>query len=199
MIPTLWSLFFESEALPIGAARRIAECDEMEALRRRLQADVDPTFQASADRAVQDGLRQMLDASLLDVLVRSWARHPEVERQIVERRDGPAIVLLDLGEHEIASRHRPRIDIRRGPELLASLEFGVRMDLMIQRARLHLQGDRLLRATLGACQGHGRLSVGEEEIAAFAWREIRMPTEVSFGAGVPFGPGVPGLVTAAGF
>jgi hypothetical protein len=184
MMPTLWSLFFESEALPVTGLRKIEESPELDALRHVLRGEVDPSFWVSASNAIGDGLHSMLNASLLDVLLRSWYHHPDVRRRLEGVPPSSTIVLLDLGEHEIVSRHKPRIQIQSGSRMLGALEFDLQLTLMVQLARLQLEDGRIMRGTLGACSGCGWLKLGSEEIASFRMQELALPSQVSFGAGL---------------
>ncbi|HYM82465.1 MAG TPA: hypothetical protein VEY91_13770 [Candidatus Limnocylindria bacterium] len=184
MIPTVWSTLFDSEALPSEAERLIERSSELQALQHDIRSQVDATFWASARSAIADGLRQMLNVSLLDVLLRGWRSHPGLQKQLKSGDDRNRVVLFELGEHEITSKHRPQIEIRQQNRLLGSLSFDLDLKLMLQLARLQLQEGKLLRVSFGACSGYGRLKLGAAELSAFRLRDIEMPAQVSLGRGV---------------
>jgi hypothetical protein len=184
VIPTIWYQFFDSEALPPSALQRIEESDELASLRRDLRGRVDPSFWSSAANAIGDALHGILNTSVLDVLLRSWRSHPEV-RERLRLFPASTIMLIDLGEHEIVSRHRPRIEITSDSRKLGTLQFALQLDLMVQRARLQLERGLIKRGTVGACSMSGRLALGETELARFPTRELTLPEQISFGAGVP--------------
>ncbi|HJQ96885.1 MAG TPA: hypothetical protein VJ826_01160 [Candidatus Polarisedimenticolaceae bacterium] len=184
MIPSLWSLFFEEEAPPAITLKRIEESAEFESLRHQLRGQVDATFWGSAVSAIGDGLRSVLDVSLLEVLLRAWTTHPAVAGLRAAHRESSDIVLVELGEHEIVSRHLPRIEVRADSRVLGELRFEVHLNLMVQRARLQLGNGRLVRGTVGACSGSGWIALGNVEIASFSVFEIPVPSQISFGAGL---------------
>lgn len=180
MIPTLWSLFFDGDELPYDVVRAVDRSRRMELLRGELRnaVDFESTFLHSAEQSIGEALRRVLDVPLVDPLLRAWRTHPALR----PGGNGPgyeAITLLDTGEHEVHSTHRPWIEVRGPSGTLGTLELEVRLDLVLQRAILRLDGTgRPFEASIGACRGTGTLGLGGSELARFAHQDIRFPAVV---------------------
>ena len=185
MTTTLWDLLVSEPSMPEGLVKRIERSPELEALRDELEGSVDASFWVSAPLAVIDGLRQILDLPVGDLLCRAWITHPGLRRQLESSIVPERLTLFDLGEHEITSRHRPRIDVRAQSRTLGSLPFDLSISLRVQLGRLQLQERRLMRATLGACWAGGTLRLGRAPLLTMDPREIDLPSPLSFDDGIP--------------
>lgn len=175
MIPTVWSLFFDSQEFPTGVARGIQVSAEMEGLHRELQG-IDPTLSRSAEQALRDSFPRALDVPLVDLMMRAWSRHPKLESMGAGDYEQGERTLIGLGEHEIVSTHRPRVDVIGPAGTLASFQFDLRLEFMIQGATLQIDGRQsVANVSIGACRGTGTLTLEDREVASFTDSDIRFP------------------------
>jgi len=183
MALTLWSLFFDEDGIPDPAARQLEASPKFASLKQAVGHAGSPLW-ASARTAVGDGLRQMMSYSITDLAVHAWAKHQEL-RRLLDGASPEKIVLFDLGDHTITSRHRPRIDVTVAQRTVGSLEFDLKLSLTFKAGRLHIQNRRVMRFATGSCRAEGTLKLGEVELAAVRSREIDLPGAFDLKDGIP--------------
>jgi hypothetical protein len=180
MNPTVWSLFFESYEMTPDLARAIRDSAPMDALQGELRSVLDCTFPHASEKAVGDALHEALSTPVLDVLTRAWRTHPGLPAEIQSGEEEEPTVLFGLGEHEIVSTHRPRVDVLGPSGMLGSFEFDLRLELMVQCATLQIEENgRVSCVSMGACSGTGSLNLGDRELARFHHLAIPFPETVS--------------------
>src|SRR5262245_8826833 len=166
MTPTVWSLFFDGDEVSPDLARAIRDSAPMEALHGELRSVVDCTFPVASEKAIGDALHEALNTPVLDVLTRAWRTHPGLPAEIRSTPEEESTVLFGLGEHEIVSTHRPRVDVLGPSGMLGSFEFDLRLELMVQCATLQIdETGHVSCVSMGACSGTGVLSLGNKELA----------------------------------
>jgi hypothetical protein len=178
MVPTIWALF-ETEVLRGPLASDIVSSPPFEGLRRSVALKVDPTFWTSARTATEDGLRKLLDISLVDVLVAGWAKHQKLRELLQsqpERSD--EIQMFDLGAHSITSTHKPRIQVRVLNQPIGELPFELRLELELKVARLHIRQRTVHFFSVGGCRGKGSLKLGDVKLADLKSKEIPLSGDI---------------------
>jgi hypothetical protein len=179
MIPTAWSVLFDGDRLSPEASGRLHQSVTMEAMCRELRGLGDQSLALAAEHAVEEALRHALQSPLVDVLMPVWRSHPDFADALDAARQHQGIVVFGVGEHDVVSTHRPRVDVVGPAGTLASFAFDVRLDLTLQSAALRIASDGTLSvATIGACRCLGSLQLDGQELAATARDDVAFPEEI---------------------
>lgn len=167
----------------IGSAGSLAAAGQ--ALRRKPPLAV----WAGVSRAIGRALQQALQLSIGDVLVAGWntcqalleyadpARHPPEE-----------VANVTLWEHTITSSHEPRVELLVNGDKVATITFGVDLELHFESATLTIQAGKILEVKTGTCVGKGVLKCEGAVLAERSSAEIALPGRLSFGDGIPIRP-----------
>lgn len=97
---------------------------------------------------------------------------------------------MDLASHRISSVHQPQVDVFVDDVLIGSLEFELRLDVVVRVLVATVREGRLVAVEGGACRLTSSLSWQETTVAA-------QEAELELGALLDLGAGVP-LVAAPG-
>lgn len=183
MSATLWTMFFTGERLPDAASNRIETSARFGGLKQDA-GHADASVWSAAPGAIGDGLRQMMQISITDLGLKAWARHQEL-RKAVEGAGPGKIVVFDLGEHAITSKHKPRMDLVIAGRTVGSLEFDLTLRLDLKAVRLQIQDRRVTKVTSGACQASGTLKLGDVELSQIKSKEFDLPGAFEVHGGMP--------------
>jgi hypothetical protein len=180
MMLNLWSAFFPGDELPQDGVDRLARSETMDQLRRKMSRVMKVDSVPSIERAIADALKTALDVPLVDPLLAAWRTHTSLA-SIRKNRD--TLTLLELGPHEVSSRHWPRIDVLSDSALLISFPFDLRLEYRLRGVTLEIEhGLRVTRAWIGDCVGDGRLTLGDVELARFDREPLNFPSEIALDA-----------------
>jgi hypothetical protein len=179
MIPTVWSVLFDGDRLSPEASRRVHQSETMGAMCRELRGLGDQSLAHAAEHAVEEALRRVLENSLLEVLMPVWRSHPGFDEALDAARQHQGIVVFGVGEHDVVSKHCPRLDVVGPAGTLVSFEFDLRLELTLQSAALRIESDGTVSvATIGACRCAGSLQLDGQELAATVREDIQFPEEI---------------------
>src|SRR6185295_17084315 len=166
---------FPDDELPLDRLQHLANAHAMQTLERKLTRVANLASTPRIERAIGDALRGALDLPLVDPLVAAWRTHP---RLASVRRNGETQTLIELGPHEVSSRHWPRVDVLCDSALLVSFAFDLRLELRVHSATLQVdRGDRVSRAWVEGCSGKGSVSLEDHELASFESETLGVPNE----------------------
>ena len=180
MTLNLWSAFFAADELPQEGVARLASSETMDQLRRKMSRVVNLESVPSVERAIGDALKTALDVPLIDPLLSAWRTHTSLASI---RRSREPLTLLELGPHEVSSKHWPRVDVLCDSALLVSFPFDLRLALRLRGVTLQIEdGLRVSRAWIGSCIGDGHLSLGDVELARFDHAPLMFPSELALDA-----------------
>jgi hypothetical protein len=181
-----------------GLSRDLEISAALTKLRGEVADRVQAGFWKDAGPTLAAGLHQLCNVSVLDLLVSGWAKHRELAELVRKTKNPDELVQFDLGEHEITSTHKPKIELTYLGARLGTLEFEIEVAFKIAFARLHVRGDRIVAASAGDCVAEGSCKLAGVELAKLASPKVPLPGELRFGEGfrIPFveaatSPGAP--------
>lgn len=168
----------------IGAAGSLAAAGQ--ALRRKPPLAV----WTGMARAVGRALQQALDVNIADVLVGGWnTYHSLLEYTDPAKHPPEEVASVTLWEHTITSSHEPRVKLLVNGENVATITFGVDLELHFDSATLTIQDGKILEVRTGTCVGKGTLKCEGAVLMERSSAEIPLPGRLTFGAGIPIRPG----------
>lgn len=144
---------------------------------------------AGLSRAVSRALQEALQVNIADVLVAGWNTYQSLlEYADPEKHPPKEIASVTLWEHTITSSHEPRVDVLVNGAKVATITFGVDLELQFESATLTIQGGKIMEVKAGTCVGKGVLKCEGEVLIERASAEIRLPGRLTFGTGIPIHP-----------
>jgi hypothetical protein len=126
-----------------------------------------------------------LDVDLGAVVVAGWRKHRQLREAAQQTAADPGLrVIVELAEHRVTARWRPRVEVVLGPTTLAHLEFELAVGLRLAGLHAGVSGGRLTELAGGTGDLQATFSLGGQTLA-----ERKAPFDAS--ATVPLGRGVP--------
>lgn len=144
-----------------------------------------PATQLLRERLAEVAADLLADIDVADVVVTGWRKHAalvEAARRTMEDPDSEELV--DLAAHRIASVHRPQIDVIVDHGPVVSVEFELRIEMVVRGVIAHVRNGRLAGVEGGRC----RLSAS---LACCGFVVAARDTELELGAVIDFGSGIP--------
>jgi hypothetical protein len=141
-----------------------------------------------ADRLGQT-LGHLFDLGLPDLLINAWFKARELRKYADPKQYTPGeINEVELAQHEISSKHKPKLELQLNRKKLYEFAFDAALELEISGAVLLIQDGKIkeMRALTG--KGSCQLKYGEHEIWKRESEEYKLPGVVSFGAGIAIPP-----------
>lgn len=167
----------------IGAAGSLVAAGQ--ALRRKPPLAV----WTNVSRAVGRALQQALQVNITDVLVAGWNTYQSLLEYADPTKHPPQEVAnVTLWEHTITSSHEPRVDLLVNGAQVATIRFGVDLELQFESATLTIQGGKILEVKAGTCVAKGTLKCEGAVLAERSSAEIALPGRMTFGEGIPIRP-----------
>ena len=144
---------------------------------------------AGMSRAVGRALQEALQVSIADVLVAGWNTYQSLLEYADPAKHPPKeIASVTLWEHTITSSHEPRVDLLVNGQKVATITFGVDLELHFESATLTIQGGRIMEVKTGTCVGKGVLKCEGAVLAERSSAEVPLPGRLTFGEGIPIRP-----------
>jgi hypothetical protein len=138
-----------------------------------------------ADDRLAETAAGFLDVDLGAVAVAGWRRHRQLREAARETASDPGLtVLVELAEHRVSSRWRPRVDVIVNGTTLAHLAFELRVTLRMVALHAAVNGGRLTELAGGHGDLRAAFSLGGRTLV-----ERRAPFDVRLA--VRLGDGVP--------
>jgi hypothetical protein len=143
---------------------------------------------------VEARLREVLNVPIPDLLAGAWGRYVDLLKfRDPERYPPEKVSVVGLAAHTVRSRHRPAVEIEVAGVLptpvTLRLEFDVELSATIDGAKIAIQGGRIRKVLGGTADLTGTLFCAGEQIVSRE-RTVKLPGEVSLGAGVPIAPAI---------
>lgn len=134
---------------------------------------------------VEGGCRRevdkLLDLSIAGVLFDGWMKLERFKKCVEESKAHPDDAFFqDLDDHEIASTHKPRIELRYGAVKVADLDFEMELALKVKGIRLEVRGGKVVCATAGIFAANAKLSLQDHVLVERKTPEFSAPTRIRF-------------------
>lgn len=127
----------------------------------------------------------LADVNLGDVVVAGWQKYTTLTDAARRTLDRPGTEeFVDLLSHRISSVHHPQIDVFVDDVLIGSLQFELRLDVVVRAFVATVREGRLIAVEGGTCRLTASLSWQETTIAAQE-AELELGALLDLGAGVP--------------
>ena len=123
-------------------------------------------------------VNQMLDVQLGGILGAAWSKTAEVCEALASSKESSAGETVPLLDHEISSKHHPRIKIFYGQELVAQIEFEVDLSLQFEAVSLLIQKGRIEEVQTGSCSGAAELKWRNISLFKGSTRHIDLPGKI---------------------
>lgn len=117
-----------------------------------------PYTAAIPKAALAGAIGGLLNVPLMDVVVRAWNEGRLFEKYLdPDRYDPDEVIAVSLRQHEITSKHKPKIDIVLNGEKLESIDFELELKLTLDGVILQVQGGDVRAIQSGSIKGEGTL------------------------------------------
>lgn len=183
--PHLAQLFLGRNGQLPGAARRaLAAADCTRQAREGLAATAPGIDWRTAWRQILGRLPELLDLSVLDLLL-AGGEQSSLFAQIAERSrlDPGRLQRVPLPRLTLVSEHHPRLDLLVNGNWVGELDFTATVAFEFTGAQVVLEEGRLRALHCGACIGRGELLVGGTRFHRKDFGRLRLPAEVYFEPG----------------
>lgn len=129
----------------------------------------------------RDEVGKLLDLSVERVLFDGWMKLERFKKCVEESRVHPEDAFFqDLDDHEIASTHKPRIELRYGAVKVADLDFEIELALKVKGVRLEVRGGKVVCATAGVFSANAKLSLHDQVLVEKETPEFAAPAKIRF-------------------
>jgi hypothetical protein len=122
------------------------------------------------------------------ILSDAWSKHEEFTKYC-DATPGD-MFLVPLAEHTVISTHNPSLKILISGKEVNEFKFNVELRLTLKGVELEIQDGRIMKATLGFCEGEGEVKyLGPPELPILQKepQSIEFPASIGFGEGIPIG------------
>jgi len=129
----------------------------------------------------RDEVGKLLDLSVERVLFDGWMKLERFKKCVEESKVHPEDAFFqDLDDHEIASTHKPRIELRYGAVKVADLDFEIELALKVKGVRLEVRGGKVVCATAGVFSANAKLSLHDQVLVEKKTPEFAAPAKIRF-------------------
>jgi len=120
---------------------------------------------------------ELLDISVLDVMLRAWKTCRDVRTQVQASAADPVTpIVVELGAHRIRSEHRPSIEVKSNGRLITTLAFSVEVGFEITAAQLTLRGGAVQQIRTRDVKAAGVVKLEDVVILDRELTPVHLPT-----------------------
>jgi hypothetical protein len=128
--------------------------------RGTIGAVVPPGLAEVARRELADATTGLMSVNLADVAAAGWQKYDALKQAARRTRDDPdSKELVALATHQIASSHRPSVDVYLDGRAVATVEVELEVALTIAGMIAVVRQGRLTEIQSGSCTASGSLAV----------------------------------------
>jgi hypothetical protein len=136
-------------------------------------------------RLVAEAAVTLLDADVGSVLVAGWKKHDElVEAGRTTRETGESLP-VELDGHTVTLRQHPRVEVKWGPDTLATVHFEVIVEVRVHAVDGIVRGGSLVALSSGRCDAGVTLETGGVTLGPRWSGELDLHMVVDLGGGIP--------------
>lgn len=142
-----------------------------------------------ATAEIMSGMDDLLKTSLSGILVKTWNEAGILKRYVNKKEYDPeAVVLVDLAEHTVRSKHQPYLEVSVDNLIKHKIQLGIELELTVEGIVLKIQDARIKEIRTGTCKGSGKINFEGLLLAEKKSKPIQLPGRISFEKGIPIAP-----------
>lgn len=131
-------------------------------------------------------LREVLTIDALELIAGAWCRAQELKKYADPAQYPPdQSVVVHLGEHKVACRLQPEIEVRFNEVPIRTLRFTLDLVARFKSAALSIRGGRVRAVAPGNCSAQAVLKYGKIKLKQEETPEVRFPGRLDLGEGLP--------------
>jgi hypothetical protein len=158
--PTLDTFFQYSQAYDPGSGelKTLDSSRAVARMRKKVQKMAGRRSLPVTANELAGPIGQLLDFSLLDIMVRAWNENNLFEKYLdPDKYDPREPVFISLRKHKISSSHSPHVDVILNGQKLGQIDFSIDVSLTLEGIILELRGGQLREIRFGNMKGRGTL------------------------------------------
>ncbi len=115
---------------------------------------------------ISENCTKLLNVPLKTILEKAWEKYEEVSQYLdTEKYGDENTFLIPLVEHTVVSEHHPKIEVNLGEMHLATIDFDVHLELILNGIVLKIGQGKIQGVNAGKCKSKASLSC--EEVLLF--------------------------------
>jgi len=108
---------------------------------------------------ISENCTKLLNVPLKTILENAWKKYEEVSQYLdTEKYGGENTFLIPLVEHTVVSQHHPKIEISLGATHLTTIDFEVRLELILKGILLKISEGKIQGVNAGKCKSKASFS-----------------------------------------
>jgi hypothetical protein len=165
---------------------RIESREGVRELRRRLEeARLPGGWAGLRNKILLEAAGKLIDIRVLDVMDKAWKKGRELETyRDTEKYPPDKTFSAHLVEHKITSTHEPRVEIRINKKAVGSVNFAVKIEIVIRGMKLEIQNARIKKIHAGDCKAKGSFSCEGFLLAERETKPLDLPGTIGLGEGL---------------
>lgn len=107
---------------------------------------------------ISENCARLLNVPLKTILEKTWEKYEEVSQYLDTEKFGDEhTFLIPVAEHTIVSEHHPKIEISLGGTHLATIDFEVHLELILNGILLNISEGKIQGVNAGSCKSKASL------------------------------------------
>jgi hypothetical protein len=124
----------------------------------------------------------VLDVSVLDILLAGWKKHAEVRAQLRATLSDPSrTALVHLATHRLESTHTPSIQVRSQGIVMATLSFSIQVAFEVDAVELTIRCGEIQVVRPGQVAVRGTVKAESTPILERKLAPLRLPGRITVG------------------
>jgi hypothetical protein len=108
---------------------------------------------------ISENCTKLLNVPLKTILEKAWKKYEEVSQYLdTEKYGDENTFLIPLVEHTVVSEHHPKIEVSLGATHLATFDFDVHLELILNGILLKISKGKIQGVEAGKCKSKASLS-----------------------------------------
>ncbi len=162
--------------------------DEYRDLRKEVTSKLRAMPWHGAVKKIVENADALLETPVSQSLLAVYSKANLLNRYLDrEKYDQEEVVLVELAEHTLTSKHEPHLDVVINEQSIAQLKLDVELELALKGLILKIQDARIKEITPGTCKASGKISFHGKVLAQKESKEVSLGT-YDLGEGVPIAP-----------
>ena len=159
--------------------------DRILSLREKVSAVSGGTGWAAAAEEISRKTTDLLDLSMMDLLVGGWNTYQGLKKYLDKGKYSPTqSILVPLAEHTVHSEHHPHLEIFIEDECVGTISFEIALTFAARGVMLLVQDGMIKGIKTGEVKGKGSLKCEGALLLKQDFRSIPLPGSIDLGNGV---------------